>query len=118
MKLIRNIKNWYILSDTAIIKELGKQLQQMRLNKNLTQGKLSEITGLDRVTISKVENGRAATLLTFVQLLRALDKLQLLEAFDSEPEISPMQVAEMQAKYRKRASKKKPDAPSQYQSEW
>lgn len=118
MNLLSNIYSWNSLSDPAIVKEIGKQLKQMRLNKNLTQAQVAEITGLDRVTISKVENGRAATLLTFVQLLRAFDNLTLLNTFNSEPEISPMMVAEMQEKYRKRASPKKNNPNNNYQSEW
>jgi transcriptional regulator with XRE-family HTH domain len=113
------IKNYHALSDSAIVKEIGKYLKQMRLNKNFTQQHLADVTGLDRVTISKVENGRAATMITFVQLLRALDKLELLSTFNETPEISPLQVAEAQEKYRKRASQKgkiilKSKAPSEW----
>lgn len=96
--------NWYNLSDPAIVREIGKNLKQLRLSKNITQSQLAQIAGLDRVTISKLENGRAATLLTFIQLLRALNELDLLNVFNVEPQISPLQVAEMQANYRVRAS--------------
>ena len=60
----------------------------------------------------KLEAGRAATLLTVVQVLRALDKLDLLDAFHEEPQPTPYMLVEMQEKYlkkqRKRASRKKP----------
>jgi len=100
--------NWYSLSDPAIVRELSSQVKQMRINKNITQQELAERTGLDRVTISRFENGRAATLLTFVEILRALDKLELLSNFHEEPTVSPIQVAEAQEHYRKRASRKAP----------
>lgn len=118
MKLTNN-NTWYALGDRAIVREMGKQLKQMRLNQNITQQQLATTSGLDRVTVSKLENGRAATLLTFVQVLRALNKLELLETFKEEPELSPLQVAEMQASYRKRASSKKQTSKQQTpESEW
>src|SRR6218665_553005 len=100
-------RNWYGMGDPAIVRELGKYVKQMRMNKNITQQQLAENTGLDRLTISRFENGRSATLLTFVQILRGLDKLELLGAFHEAPEISPLKVAELEEHYRKRASSKK-----------
>lgn len=110
-------KNWNSLSDTAILRELGKNIKQMRLNKNITQQQLATSSGLDRVTISKLENGHIATMLTFIQVLRVLDRFDLLDGFVEEPQISPLQVAEMNGKYRKRASapKSENDLPA---SEW
>ncbi len=98
-------KNWYGMSDNAIVTELAGHVKQMRLNKNFSQAQLAKVTGLDRITISRFENGRAATLLTVVQILRALEKLEVLNEFEQLQEISPMAVAEAQEKYRKRASK-------------
>lgn len=110
--------NWYSLGDPAIVRELSRQVRQMRINSNMTQQQLAERTGLDRVTISRFENGRAATLLTFVEILRALNRLELLDAFSEAPEISPMKVAEMQEQYRKRASKKSNPGTASPESEW
>jgi transcriptional regulator with XRE-family HTH domain len=117
MKLKNSKTNWYTLGDPMIVREIGKQFKQMRLNKNISQHKMSELTGLNRVTISKFENGRSATLLTVVQLLRALEKLELLNGFVQEQEISPLQIANLQETQRKRASagKKKQN---EERSEW
>jgi putative transcriptional regulator len=100
-------KNWSAMSDTAIVKDICNSFKQMRLKKNLSQKKISEISGLNRVTISRMEAGRAATLLTTVQILRALDKLELLNSFHEESEISPLQLLKMQEKKRQRASQKR-----------
>ena len=102
-----NDKEWYRLGDPAIVRELCKDLKQMRLNKNWSQSHLAQHAGLDRVTISRMENGRAATLLTFVQVLRALDKLQLLNIFDEEPEQSPLKLLKLQEMQRQKASPQK-----------
>ncbi|MBU0474808.1 MAG: helix-turn-helix transcriptional regulator [Bacteroidetes bacterium] len=79
----------------------------MRLNQNISQDELATRSGLNRVTISRMEAGRSVSLLTLIQALRALDKLDLLNVFFEEPEISPMKLLEIQEKYRKRATPKK-----------
>ena len=110
-----NIKN---LSDSAILVEIGNGLKQIRLKKNITQEELAKLSGLDRTTISQLENGRAATLLTFVQILRALDKLELLNVFSEEPEVSPLLIAKLKKQTRQRASKKKTTKENKEESEW
>ncbi len=112
------INEWSNLSDPAILEKVGAGLQQLRLKKNITQDELSKISGLDRTTISQLENGRAATLLTLVQVLRALDELELLNVFSVEQEISPLAMAKFKKKSRRRASKKKYSKTDKEQSEW
>ena len=94
-------------SDSAIVRELCTNLKQMRLNRNISQTKLAELSGLDRGTISRMENGRAATLLTLVQVLRAMDNLSVLDTFKEEQEISPLQIMKQQESLRKKASPQK-----------
>jgi transcriptional regulator with XRE-family HTH domain len=116
MSYTGNIHSWYALSDPAIIEEIGKQLKRMRLKNNFTQQELANRSGLFRSTISEIENGRISNLLSLIQLLRALNTLELLDAFVVKEEISPLMVAEQQAKMRKRASSKK--KPTKPESEW
>jgi transcriptional regulator with XRE-family HTH domain len=97
-------KNWYGMTDNAIIDVLCKSIKQMRLNKNISQEELSLKSGVNRVTISRMETGKAINLLTLIQLLRALEQLDLLGYLNVEPEISPMLVMEQQQKWRKKAS--------------
>lgn len=100
-------KNWSAMADPSVVKEICSSIKQMRLNKNLSQEELSHRSGIDRTTISRMESGRAATLLTLVQILRALDKLDIFNTFFAEPEISPMQLLKQQEKQRQKASPKK-----------
>jgi len=118
MMLRNQIINLNNLSDHALVQEIGKNLKQIRLNKNITQDELAKISGLDRTTISQLENGRPATLLTFVQVLRALDKLELLNIFSDEPDISPLEAVKLKRQTRKRASKKKNNDKNEEASEW
>lgn len=120
MKPESNISNRSAMADPAIIKEICHSLKQMRLSKNMTQAELAEMSGLNRVTISRMEAGRAATLLTVVQVLRALDKLDILDIFREEPRISPLQLLKLQEKRRQRASptRKKTIDDREEKSEW
>ncbi|MBL7996016.1 helix-turn-helix transcriptional regulator [bacterium] len=95
------------MADPVIVKEIGGSLRHMRLNKNISQEQLARMAGVDRTTISRMEAGRAATLLTLVQVLRALDKLDILNVFSEEPQISPLQVLKMQERQRQKASPKR-----------
>ena len=100
----RDISDWRSMSDHAIVTEIGQSIQQMRLNRNLTQQQLADMSGVNRVTISRLEGGQASTLLTLVQILRALDKLDTLNTFQTESEISPLQLLSLKRKQRKRAT--------------
>ena len=101
--------NWKLLKDEKVVEQLGKELRRMRLERNLSQAEVATRAGLDRTTIVKLEAGRAATLLTVVQVLRAMDRLEVLDGFHEEPQLTPYQVVEQQERYsakqRKRASR-------------
>ena len=100
-------KDWYAMTDKAIVKIICNNVKQMRLNKNISQEELSKKSGISRITIARLEAGKAINLLTLIQLLRALDELDLMNAFDKQPEISPVILMEAQQKYyRQKASPK------------
>ncbi|MBK7381847.1 MAG: helix-turn-helix domain-containing protein [Flavobacteriales bacterium] len=115
--------NWKVLKDEKVVTQLGKELRRMRLERNLSQAEVAKRGGLDRTTVVKLEAGRAATLMTVVQVLRAMDRLEVLDGFHEEPQLTPYQVVEQQAKYlkkqRKRASRQKPEiVPPKPKSTW
>lgn len=101
----RDMISWQAMADPAIVRELGDNLKQMRLNQNLSQARLAEYAGLSRVTISRMEGGRAATILTIVQVLRVLERLDILNAFQEDEQVSPLQLLRMKKNQRQRASR-------------
>ncbi|MCX6258983.1 MAG: helix-turn-helix transcriptional regulator [Bacteroidia bacterium] len=110
--------NWYGMSDPAIVSALGETLRQIRLQQNLTQEQLAKKAGLSRSAISEMENGKAATsLLTIVQVLRALQQLHLLDNWQVAGQVSPLQMAKLAGKERRRASGKGMND-KQEESEW
>lgn len=98
--------NWISMTDASIVQTIGQFVKQKRLQANKTQGQLAKEAGLNPYTISQLENGVGVTLSTLVQLLRALDVLYILDAFQEKEEISPIQYAKMQKSKRRRASNK------------
>lgn len=99
------ISNWYSMSDPAIVTELGAYLRQIRLQQNLTQEQLAVKAGLSRSAISEMENGKTATsLVTIIQVLRALQLLHLLDSWKIAGQISPLLMAKITGNRRLRAS--------------
>lgn len=102
---ITNIQ-WSAMSDTALIRTIGSFIKQQRLVQNKTQSQLAEEAGINRATLSLFENGVNSNLITFVQLLRALKLLHLLQVFQFTQQISPIQLAKIEKSERIRARSK------------
>ncbi|GET25836.1 helix-turn-helix domain-containing protein [Prolixibacter sp. NT017] len=101
-----NFHPWYELSEKQIIAEIGKRLKGFRLNQNITQQELGDMIGKGPDEISRIENGKAFTMITLLRILRALNKLEYLDHILQPPQINPLQLREIERKKRKRASKK------------
>lgn len=95
---------WSSKTDDSIVADLGTFIKNRRLSRNLTQQDLANQCGVNRSTIGQIESGAGINLTTFIQVLRALDGLHLLDAFKPSDDISPILLAEAQKKTRKRAS--------------
>lgn len=103
----KDLKYWYKMSDPAIVEFLGEFIKKTRLAQNKTQQFISGTAGIHRTTLVKIEKGIGGTLISFIQILRALEQLQLLEVFEVKQELSPLKLAEIEMKKRIRASKQK-----------
>ena len=92
-------------TEQALI-EIGERVRRQRLNRNISQKELAEKAGMGLNSIARLEDGKGSTLANLVRVLNAMDVLQGLEAFLPIPEISPIQLAKLQGKVRRKASKK------------
>lgn len=81
------------LSDRAILKEIGKFIQQTRIRQNDTQEQFSKKAAISRSTLSLIERGEGGSLLNFIKILRTLDALYVLKDIKLSEEISPLQLA-------------------------
>ena len=89
------------MGDVAIVAELGRRLQRARLNRNVTQGDLAARAGVSRGALQHCESGSGCTVDTLVKLLRALGRLDAVDAFLPEPGPSPLQLAKLQGRERR-----------------
>jgi transcriptional regulator with XRE-family HTH domain len=113
-----NTKFNYSMSNEAILRLLGTQIRQIRLNKNLSQTKLGKSAGLSRSTISDIESKGMGTMSSFIQILRVLEKIEILNQFITEAPVSPIQIAKLRGKARKRASVNRQSEANKEVSEW
>lgn len=92
------------MSDSAVLVEIGRRLQLHRLNLNLTQEAVAGKAGISRRALQNLENGNSCTLTVLIRTLRALGKLNAMDAFLPEPGLSPLQLAKLKGRVRRRAS--------------
>ena len=91
------------MSDSSVIKKIGEFIRQKRLSMNKTQSQLANEAGINRWTVSQIENGQSVTLMSLIQILRVLDAFYVLDGFHFEEKISPIAYAKLNEKKRKRA---------------
>jgi transcriptional regulator with XRE-family HTH domain len=99
-------------SPHALAELLGERIKLARLNADLTQTELGKLAGLSRIAVTGAESGKTQ-LVTFLALLDALKLAPKIDLLLPEQQVSPIQLAKMQGKQRKRASgasKKEPEA--------
>lgn len=76
--------NIYAKIDNFILQELGIKLKKERMLQGLSQEDLSALSGVSRVSISKIEMGDNFNFLTFIKIMRSLNKLEDIEQLLSE----------------------------------
>jgi len=101
--------DWPSMNDVALMGHIGAFVRHHRLQQNRTQDDLARDAGISRSTLSLLEKGETVTVITLIQVLRVLDKLEVMEAFTVRPSVSPLAIAKAQLGSRKRASGKGTD---------
>ncbi len=90
-------------STTEVLRELGHRLRAFRLQQNQTIAELARQAGIGSRTLNRAELGENTNLETLVRVLRALGRVEALDAFLPEPLASPLQLAGSRGRPRKRA---------------
>ena len=86
-----------------ILAELGQRLRRYRLQQNRTIEDVADDAGLAYRTVQRAEAGQRPTLESIIRILRALGRLDALDAFLPAPLVSPLQLAELEGRERRRA---------------
>lgn len=109
-------KNWNAMSDQALAAFIGQFIRNKRIEQNITQAQLAKDAGISRSTLVLLEKGEAASLSSLLQVLRMLNQLHVLAAFEITPVISPLLMAKEEMKKRQRV-RTKPSS-QQPKSDW
>jgi transcriptional regulator with XRE-family HTH domain len=91
------------LTDTGTLRELGRRLEAHRLERNLTQVELSELAGVGRSTVQKIESGGGVQTLSLVKILRVLELLGEVDAAIPERIVLPVMELDRARQPRQRA---------------
>ena len=115
----KGINYWHAMSDLAVLELLGKFIKETRLQQNKTQQQVATAAGINRSTMVHIENGGGGTMLSFLQVLRALEQLELLQHFEiKQQQLSPLQLAKLEQNKRQRASATKETHVKKPKSDW
>lgn len=96
-----------LLSDDAILSELGTRLTQHRIRLQITQAQLANQAGISKRTVERIESGYSAQMSSIVRIFRVLDLMENLVHLIPEPGPRPMDLLQQKRKIRIRASSKK-----------
>ncbi|MBN3519870.1 helix-turn-helix transcriptional regulator [Algoriphagus lutimaris] len=105
-------------TDIQILQQIGDFVKAERIAQNKSQDQLSSEAGISRSTLSLLERGEKVNLITMIQVLRVLDQLQWLEAFELKNTISPMDYIKLQKKYERQRVRNTDKAAENPPSEW
>lgn len=100
----KSYDNWYAMSDESLSEAIGIFVKHQRIKKDWSQEKVAAQANISRSTLSLLERGETVTLKTLLQVLRTLELLYVMDVFKIHQELSPIALAKLQQKKRKRAS--------------
>jgi transcriptional regulator with XRE-family HTH domain len=94
------------MTDDEVVREIGRRLRAYRLQQNLGIVDVAARAGVNRNTVLAAEGGGNPRLETVVRLLRALGRLEAMDAFLAPPGLSPLALVRSAGKPRQRARRK------------
>jgi transcriptional regulator with XRE-family HTH domain len=97
-----------LLTDDALLAELGARLRRRRVDLALTQAELARRAGIAKRTVERLEVGASVQTSRLVRVLRALDLLAGLDALVPPVRARPMEHLRRDGKPRQRGSSTTP----------
>jgi transcriptional regulator with XRE-family HTH domain len=94
---------------------LCKQIEQIRLSRNITQEQLSKEAGVSLRTVGRLEKGQGVSMDTFIRIMIALGIQQNLQSLLPDPSIRPVERVKRNSEERKRA---RPSKSSHKKQNW
>jgi DNA-binding XRE family transcriptional regulator len=107
-----------LLTDDAVLGELGRRISARRIEMQLTQAMVAEQAGIAKRTLERMEAGHSSQLSSLIRVLRVLQALSGLEALIPEAGPRPMDLLERKGKARQRAARKSAGKPGDKPWSW
>ncbi len=114
----KSFNDWASMSDKALAEHIGAFVRHHRMEQNKTQEELASAAGISRSTLSLLERGETVTVTTLIQVLRVLDQLQVLAAFEVKETMSPLALAKLQKEKRQRAGRALKKKENREETDW
>lgn len=89
-----------LMTDDAVLAELGRRLERHRIQRNRTQAETAERAGIGRATLQRLERGESVQMTSMIKLLRELGLLTAIDA--AIPESIDLPIAQLEREQRKR----------------
>ena len=107
-----------LLTDDAILSELGERLTQHRIRLQMTQAQLANQAGISKRTVERIESGYSAQMSSIIRIFRVLDLMENLDQLIPESGPKPMELLKQKRKIRVRASKARRKKPAGKSWKW
>jgi transcriptional regulator with XRE-family HTH domain len=88
-----------LMTNAAVLAELGRRLERHRLERNLTQAETATQAGIGQATVQRAERGESVQMTSMIKLLRALGLLAGLDV--AIPESIDLPIAQLEREQRK-----------------
>jgi transcriptional regulator with XRE-family HTH domain len=102
----------------VVVDVLGKRLERYRISRNLKQDDVAKLAGLSRMTVSKLESGKGATLDTLMRVLRAYGLEERIFNIVPDASLSPLDARSAEGKPRQRVRSTEEDEESDKPWSW
>jgi transcriptional regulator with XRE-family HTH domain len=100
-----------LLTDDAVLSELGRRLARHRLARNWTQAEMAAEAGLGQATVQRAERGESVQMTSMVKLLRTLGLLGAFDAAVPESIVLPIAQLEREQRHERRRASGRGRAP-------
>ncbi len=107
-----------LLTDDAILTEIGQRVARRRLDLQYTQADVAEQAGVAKRTVERIEAGASVQTSTMIRIFRVLDLLPGLDRMIPEAGPRPMDLLKRKGKIRQRASSRRPSERSDKPWTW
>ena len=94
------------MSDKALLELMGSFIKENRIRQNKSQQEVADAAGINRSTLVQMESGGGGGMITFIQIMRAIDQLYVFKNFEVSEAVSPLLLAMAQREKRQRVGHK------------